>query len=777
MPPPADFLRSTVYIPGSASENPDPLARFLPPVPAGVIGEWMQSRIPPGSLVLDPFGASPRLAVEVARAGYWVLIAANNPIARFLLEVYAYPASVTEYRSALADLSSMRRGSERIEPHIRSLYLTHCDNCKAEIEAQAFLWERGSQVPYAKIYTCPVCSESDVHDTTPQDKSRAEEFNRDKLHRARALERVAAVDDTERGNVEEALNTYLPRAVYALFTLINKLDGITLPPERRRHLDALLLHGFDQANNLWAHPAGRARPKQLTVPPRFRENNIWMAMENAIEELASLNGVDVPLRIWPDLRGHTPGGITIYEGRLKDLTDSVHVIDLQAVAGAIPRPNQAFWTLSALWAGWLWGREAVGPFRSVLRRRRYDWGWHSTALHAAMENLFRITKTGTPFLGLIGEAEPGYISSALIAAQTAGFSIRGIALRAENGQAQIEWDKPGQPAKTGVVTDQQMAAQASHAALDYLKQRGEPASYLQMHTAAISSLAWDNHLTHLGRKKDGQEPASAEILAQSSEMLEGAFSYRAGFLRYGGSDKTPEAGQWWLREDSLDNQDIEAPLADRVEVVLVRYLLKNPGAAYQDVDRSLCKAFPGMLTPSSELIDAILTSYGQEIGEGGKWQIRNEDKPRARRNDLEAIRQTLTQIGTNLGYTVEGERPLLWVDFQVSDRSSAEDEPPDEMVRAVFYPIASTTIGEILRNNPYPPEKSIIVVPGSRSALLLYKMKRDAHLNQMAESGWRFLKFRLVYRLAKNPLLNRQNLNENLSLDPLQDETGQMRLL
>jgi hypothetical protein len=177
------------------------------------------------------------------------------------------------------------------------------------------------------------------------------------------------------------------------------------------------------------------------------------------------------------------------------------------------------------------------------------------------------------------------------------------------------------------------------------------------------------------------------------------------------------------------------------------------------------------------LIDAILTSYGQEIGEGGKWQIRNEDKPRARRNDLEAIRQTLTQIGTNLGYTVEGERPLLWVDYQVSDRSSAEVEPPDEMVSAVFYPIASATIGEILRNNPYPPEKSIIVVPGSRSALLLYKMKRDAHLNQMAESGWRFLKFRLVYRLAKNPLLNRQNLNENLSLDPLQDETGQMRLL
>jgi hypothetical protein len=793
----ADFLQSAIYLPGVPSDNPGPLARYLPPLPEGAVAEWLQSRIPPGSLILDPFGASPRLVVEAARAGYWILVAANNPIARFLLEIYANPAIAVEYRSALAELASMRRGPERLEPHIRTLYLTQCENCKSEIEAQAFLWERGSSVPYAKIYTCPVCGDSEMRDTNQQDVARAEDFSQDKLHRARALERVAAVDDTERSNVEEALNTYLPRAVYVLFTLINKLDGMSLPADRRRLIDALLLYVFDQANSLWAHPIGRARPRQLTVPPRFRENNIWLALEDGIQELARLNFIPlepahthpkIPVLIWPDLPGSS-AGITVFEGRLKELADSIQTNEIRAVVGAIPRPNQAFWTLSALWSGWLWGREAVGPFRSVLRRRRYDWGWHCTALHSAMENLYRIIIPDTPFLGLIGETEPGYISSAIVAAQTAGFVIRGISLRAENGQAQIHWEKPAHRMEMRTASSRQLDTLASQAALEYIRERGEPASYLQIYTAALASLSHDNQLARVGRNQDEKALAPGEVLALITGIIEGAFSYKSGFLRYGGSDKSLEIGQWWLREERLKDGKIEAPLADRVEVELVRYLLQNPGKTYQEIDRSMCAAFPGFLTPSSELIDTILESYGQLTGVDRRWQIRIEDRPRGRRNDLDSIRKTMVQIGVQLGYSIEGEYPQLWIVDHgeshssgqdrtgVDDRPMGNDQSGGELVDYVFYLIASAAIGEIIQNNSYRPEKSIIVLPGSRAGLLMYKLKHNAHLNQMVESGWRFLKFRHVYRLFKDQSLSRQNLDENLGLDPLQDLTGQMRLL
>lgn len=88
----------------------------------------------------------------------------------------------------------------------------------------------------------------------------------------RALERVAGLNDPDRGHVEEALSVYLPRAVLALFTIINKLDGIFgVPDNLANHLRALLLSACDEANALWPEDGSRQRPKQLTLPGRFLE--------------------------------------------------------------------------------------------------------------------------------------------------------------------------------------------------------------------------------------------------------------------------------------------------------------------------------------------------------------------------------------------------------------------------------------------------------------------------------------------------------------------------
>ena len=63
----------------------------------------------------------------------------------------------------------------------------------------------------------------------------------DALHRSRAFERVASLDDEDRTYVEEAIKHYLPRPLYVLTTIINRLDGLNLTPERRRALTALIL--------------------------------------------------------------------------------------------------------------------------------------------------------------------------------------------------------------------------------------------------------------------------------------------------------------------------------------------------------------------------------------------------------------------------------------------------------------------------------------------------------------------------------------------------------
>src|SRR5574339_670757 len=109
------------YIPGMRPVEPGPLARFNPPLEEGVISAWLPAPAfdaaqgKAGSWVLDPFGFSPRLALEAARAGYRVLVTVNNPITRFLLEMSARPPSETDFKAALADLSVAKKGEERCE--------------------------------------------------------------------------------------------------------------------------------------------------------------------------------------------------------------------------------------------------------------------------------------------------------------------------------------------------------------------------------------------------------------------------------------------------------------------------------------------------------------------------------------------------------------------------------------------------------------------------------------------------------------------------------------
>jgi hypothetical protein len=756
------------FRPGWKPVEPALLSRYLPPIPIGIGTDWLQENIPPGSWVLDPFGASPQLAVEAAKAGYRVLVAANNPVARFLLELASQPPSEADLRTALAQLSATRKGPERLEPHIRNLYLTECAQCGQEIMAEAFLWQRNATSPFARIYSCPYCGDKGERPATPLDASRAARFSSGGLHRARALERIAPPNDPDRAHAEEALSAYLPRAVYAIFTLINKLEGFSLTPEVHHPLAAILLHACDQADTLWPYPIARARPRQITIPPQFRENNLWLSLEEAIEIIASSNP-SIPLTFWPE-RPSIKRGITIYEGRLRDLIQqessifdpgSPDELKLQGLITALPRPNQAFWTLSALWAGWLWGRESAGPFKSVLRRRRYDWAWHASALYSTIKALVPLLSEEIPYLALIGEAEPGFLSSAIIAFETAHLKLQGIALRAEEDQAQMVWSYSkavdGESNKSDDL-GRKLPDLAATTGRQYLLERAEPASYLHLHTAALKKISEEHLLTH------GQEYSIIDLYSKIQEAFEQAFTYRRGFLRYSGSEKSLEVGRWWL-QDFDDLYKKTEPLSDRVENQVVHYLESHPGCKFYEIDEALCKQLPGLLTPDIELVQTCLTSYGEKIeGENDQWKLREQDFTEYRHDEIVSMRRLLSDLGNQLDFEIQHENPILWLD-------------ENGIISYVFYVIESATIGRIVFINPYPPQKSLIVFPGSRAAIAAYHLRNDAHLSEIINRGWRFLKFRHLRRLAESTSLTRENFDDQLTLDPITETAPQMRLL
>lgn len=744
-------LISQAFIPGRTSTNEQPMGRYLPPTPEGVAPVWLADTVSKGGWVLDPFGASPNLACEIARSGYRILVTANNPVIAFILKMKACPSSKKDLNAALATLGSAKIRDTRVEPLLRPLYQTECRNCGQTIDADSFLWKKDAKTPFALSYTCSSCDDEGEYPLTKADLSKAAQRGAGNLHRARVLERVAPINDPDRVFAEEALSVYPDRAIYVLSTLINKLDGLSISAEIQDHISALLLNAFDRANTLWPYPTARERPRALTVPPQYRENNIWLALEGGLD-LWATEAPQIPLTHWPEIPTEA-GGICLFEGRIKDLAAQISDIKFQAILTSFPRPNQAFWTLSALWSGWLWGSEATQGFKSVLRRQRYSWRWHTIALNAALKQLRKSLPGKIPFFGLISELEPGFLISVLLSTHLARINFVGLAMRPDNGQAQISLTTKKVKRNRDLPFD--LIDQLRTGAAAYLKDIAQPARYLEVLAAGLKEII----------QKPSQKVLPEDRFDELQNSIDEGLSYRGGFLRLGTTSQSPEAGYWWLQNAEI----VSLPHLDRVEIELVNFLLKNPGRNSRQIDKAICQAFPGLMTPSFPLVCACLESYGETAStETDLWQIRDDDLPANRKNDLTDMEKLIKALGNNLQLATkkyqDDPRSFQWIDEH-------------EGVQYTIYLTASAVLGKIFYSSQNIEGKPLIVLPGGRANMVTYKIKNNPLWQQKLDEGWIFVKYRHLRQLVKNPSLSLENLTEQLALDPLTYSEPQIRLL
>ena len=739
------------YLPGLSPAEPGPLSRFIPPLEQGVAAAWLaRHHIPPGTWLLDPFGFAPQLAIEAARSGYRVLVTANNPITRFLLEMAAMPPAENDFTAALAALDVSKKGAERIEMHIQSFYLTRCDKCEREIQAESFLWRREEDQPFARIYKCPHCDDAGERPVKAADIDRAREIAAsDGLHRSRALERVASIQDDYREYAEEAIKHYLPRPLVVLTTLINRMEALNLSERRRQALTALLLIACDAGNTLWGHPMERPRPKQLHIPAVFREQNLWMMLANRLVTWIE-TGANVTLVDWPS-KVDESGGICLFEGRLSQLAHQVRrQIPISAVLTSLPRPNQAFWTLCALWSGWLWGREAVEPYKAALRRRRYDWTWSATALHSAFSHLFGLLPPGTAVFGLLPEPEPPFLTSALTAAEAAGFDLKGLAMRTGGDPIQILWESGEHLQRE---THKPVVEEARQSVVDHLLSRGEPAPYLHLHAAALIDLASKRAL-----RDKGQEIEQA--LRSTNSLIQNALRDDTLFEHYS-TGASVETGVWGLKPSrGMMDHPSDEPLADRVELAIANYLQNNSECIFLELEDKLYPLFPGLLTPSQGLLQAVLGSYA--LREGSLWVMREEDAAKRRAEAMEEMTRVIETVGKRLELSVRvHERFVLW-------------EEKKQLVRA-FYILGSALLSRAINEIPYRPDQVVLVIPGGRAALAAYKSQRDPALDKRL-GPYRLVKYRLLRAIAQVPVLTRETFEEQLQSDPIEQSRGQLMM-
>ncbi len=204
------------------------------------------------------------------------------------------------------------------------------------------------------------------------------------------------------------------------------------------------------------------------------------------------------------------------------------------------------------------------PYKVALRRRRYDWAWNATALHSAFNHLNDLLPDGVPFFGLLAEPEPAFLTSVFSAASASAFSLQSVALRTEHDPVQVVWkSEQKQKAQSMDVNVLQNAIE------EYLAARGEPASYLHIHTAGLIALAEAHALKQPDLEFD-------EALRKTSALFESALKGNEKFVHYS-TGESVETGMWGLGPSTaprtvttmLDQDEGNESLSDRVEMAIV----------------------------------------------------------------------------------------------------------------------------------------------------------------------------------------------------------------
>jgi hypothetical protein len=220
----------------------------------------------------------------------------------------------------------------------------------------------------------------------------------------------------------------------------------------------------------------------------------------------------------------------------------------------------------------------------------------------------------------------------------------------------------------------------------------------------------------------------------------------------------------WGMQGSDDLSRHYDSLSDRIEIAIVTFLQKNPDSIYLEIEDDLYPRFPGLLTPSKGMIYAVLNSYAER--NGGAWKLRPEDVASARRNELNTITAMLEAVGTRLKYaTLKEEKNYLWKDADGSESN----------VERAFYILASALVGRAMKETPYPPEQTVIVIPGGRAGLIAYKAQRDPSLAARLKN-YRLVKYRLLRTLFEVPVLTRETFDEQIASDPLEKSKSQMMM-
>lgn len=714
--------RIDTFIPADETARQDLLSRWLPPLSPPLVAEYLRAYSNDDDVVWDPFCRGDDVALPALRANRRVLATDYNPLTNFLVRMAVDPVPARDLDVAFQTLGESVRHSASLRDHLLQLYTTECSHCRQPVVVDYFLWQRKEEQLVKKQYQCPSCQGEYLEPVTDADRRRLQGIEPKGFHYWYILERLAPTGKRSQATVERLLGFYTPRNLYALVSLLMRIEAEV---ENKRAQDALkvaLLRCLLEGSKL---AGGRGRA--LRVPAQFREANVWLCFAAAVEDLrvsaearppaTATDDVDVLLArdetLWDYTTAARSPRVLVARRTPRQMARNLPPDSIDLILTRPPYPDRSFLSLAYLWTGWLFGAGPAAVLARLLHQGPFE-GWARTlpALRKTFGAMRQVLKSEHAMILLFTTSDADYLTSLVMTAVTAGFHLDTLLFqrrttktrRKPEGEYRLTFSRPRgdeRPEEAGwqlTLTPEHLATTlqtaAVRAARQGLQERGEPMGddWLQAAILAQLGAAGEHVLRDVFTLANSQTERGTEFDAlsflneQITQGLKQAVARGTLVILRHEKDSSPirdilvsedeevaadakgalEPGErlWWLARPTYK----PLPLSERVEQTVYNVLTTSQGTTEAAMDRVVASLYRGLLTPAPHWVVACLSSYGRrEVN--GSWSLRADDDRRQRAREHTELLALLTDLGHRLGFRV-------WIGRREQKRKLAETGAP-----------------------------------------------------------------------------------------------------
>lgn len=759
-----------------------PLRDFVRAPSLSVARKYIEQLTAPGDLIVDPFGATPDVAIAAHVLGRRAIVVESNPLWSWLARAMVTLPGENEINATLTKLGDAMKDDAPLRVHLAQLYATACATCGKETPVDYFVHARDGGI-VKRHYTCAYCGETRDDAATDDDRQRAQSFDAHGLHYHLAFERVVPEDKLYGDRVEKMLDLYTPRNLYALVTLTQKIDSLFRAARERNILLILLLHLLDRGTSFYAAPDSLP---QLKAHNQFIEFNLWREIEIAARVLGE-NARPLPLAdAIADVLNVDAPRVFIGRGNAASLAREIPPQSIALVLSSQPTRRLGFLALTYFWGAWILGRANVSPLALVLDSKK-DFAWelrrYSEILDESLAAIRPALRVDARAVFIFGESHHLAIEALLMAGAAARLDLESFlfqprvdavargefgdlrggyrivfrksetpAARGANGELELPSDdardlyRAPEPAPRTVNVarlEEAIRLAALKAAREIFVRRGQALAFTWVHHAAYSRIAREGLLAQAVDAKLKTPPGRFVHKAVFDGLNAG---YAEDFDHY----ETP-AQFVWLRRAPLD-----APLIDRVDDA-VREILARGEVSREELHDAIHRQFPGDLTPEAGLVELCVAAS----------QVSMTERARA----IDAV----MKLGERLEYNV-----ISNFKFQISEIENQKSKIEN-------FDVAWLTDGEMehgfiwraraqfadLCNIQIAPACGYIIVPANVVGLLQAKLSRLPLLaDAFHEAGWHFVRAPFIERLLEQETVERRDLIFMTGLEPPPFEKG-----